>query len=254
MKKLQHWLSSLLRVDVVWIEKDDGHWVKRRYYHPVTMAVLLLCVLVLVALLWLNFTYVLNVLSRSGPEAPIETEAPDDISQARSIEDVEMQQHGAPDFSDPDLPYIYPGPMPDGLEVADDEYWIRIIKTNFRLYLYRGQNVERHYYVAVGRNPGDKERFGDNRTPRGIFTVQSIEDSSRWTFDFRDGRGPIRGAYGPWFIRLRTPPWRGIGIHGTHAPDSLGTMVSEGCVRMRNSELEELKEFVRIDMKVVIEE
>jgi lipoprotein-anchoring transpeptidase ErfK/SrfK len=137
--------------------------------------------------------------------------------------------------------------------VEDDEYWIRINKALFRLYLYRGDEVDKVYAIAVGKNPGNKERAGDNRTPNGIFTVQSIEDARAWTHDFRDGNGSISGAYGPWFIRLRTG-WQGIGIHGTHDPDSRGTMVSEGCVRMLNNELEELKTFAFRSMKVVIEE
>jgi len=246
MKKLQNWLAGLFKVNVMWIEKGDGHWVKRRNYHPVMKAIMLVYVLFLV--------FLLVSLGRYFLRAPIEPEpeTPYDISQ---LHDMDTQQLEADDYDYPDPPlYAYPGPMPYGLEVADDEYWIRVIKNNFRLYLYRGQEMKRHYYVAVGRNPGDKERFGDNRTPRGTFTVQSIEDSRRWTFDFRDGRGPIRGAYGPWFIRLRAPPWRGIGIHGTHDPESLGTMISEGCVRMRNEELVELLQFVSVNMTVVIEE
>jgi lipoprotein-anchoring transpeptidase ErfK/SrfK len=161
----------------------------------------------------------------------------------------EKSEDGLPaDSSD-----ILPGPIPPDLSVEDGEYWIRINKSLFRLYLYRGDEVDRVYTIAVGKNPGDKERAGDNRTPNGVFTVQSIEDASAWTHDFRDGRGLIKGAYGPWFIRLRTG-WQGIGIHGTHDPDSRGTMVSEGCVRMLNDDLESLKQFAFKNMKVLIEE
>jgi len=257
MEKLKRWLTSLFRVDVVWLEKDDGEWVKRRNYHPLMKLIAFLCVLVLLVSavgLGLKFFHVL-------PEAPIEIEAETAIEAQIEISAEMYPETGETDellygeydeIEDEVIPY--PGPIPDGVNVADDEYWIRIIKSNFRLYLYRGQEVIKHSYVAVGRNPGDKERVGDLRTPRGIFTVQSIHDSRHWVFDFRDGRGPIRGAYGPWFIRLRTPPWRGIGIHGTHDPESLGTMASEGCIRMRNEELVELLRFVSINMTVVVEE
>jgi lipoprotein-anchoring transpeptidase ErfK/SrfK len=54
--------------------------------------------------------------------------------------------------------------------------------------------------------------------------------------DFGDGKGPVSGAYGPWFIRLETG-WKGIGIHGTHDPGSTGTRASEGCIRMKNDDL-----------------
>ena len=268
MEKLQRWLASLLKVDVVWIEKEDGDWVRRRNYHPVVKLAALLCVLLLLAsAIWLGLKFF-----HASPETPLETETG---IETRIEPVIETEIEILPDFpieapagtypeagETPDellYPYdedgyAYPGPIPYGVNVADDEYWIRIIKSNFRLYLYRGQEVIKLSYVAVGRNPGDKERVGDLRTPRGIFTVQSVHDSRHWVFDFRDGRGPIRGAYGPWFIRLRTPPWRGIGIHGTHDPSSLGTMASEGCIRMRNEELLELMPFISINMTVVVEE
>lgn len=134
------------------------------------------------------------------------------------------------------------------------DYWIKIDKGNYTLSLYRGDEVVKIYNVAVGRNPGDKRRKGDHRTPVGDFYVTSIEDSSKWKHDFGDGKGKIAGAYGPWFIRLDAGGWKGIGIHGTHDPDSLGTMASEGCIRMANSELKELKNYAYRSMRVVIEE
>ena len=62
----------------------------------------------------------------------------------------------------------------------------------------------------------------------------------------------IAGAYGPYFIRLLTPPHRGIGIHGTHAPESIGTRATEGCIRMNNDDLRELRPYVEPGMKVEI--
>ena len=244
IKKLWLWLASIVKVDVVWIEKENGQWSKRRRYHPVAKATLLVCVLT-IGVMWGRY------FLREQKE-PDETETPVEIIQSLEIVSDDFTVF-SPDVQPEPSPDIYPGRIPDGLDLADDEYWLRVNKGNYKLYLYRGLDVERAYDIAVGRNPGDKERAGDNRTPVGAFTVQSIEDSRSWTYDFRDGKGVIRGAYGPWFIRLRTR-WRGIGIHGTHDPDSLGTMVSEGCIRMQNSELEELKQFASANMKVVIEE
>ena len=51
----------------------------------------------------------------------------------------------------------------------------------------------------------------------------------------------IKNAYGPWFIRLKTP-WSGIGIHRTHDPASIGSNATEGCIRLRNENLHTLKE------------
>ena len=63
----------------------------------------------------------------------------------------------------------------------------------------------------------------------------------------------IKGAYGPWFIRLATG-WKGIGIHGTHDPDSRGSMATEGCIRMSNEEVQELRRYAYRNMRVIIEE
>ena len=133
------------------------------------------------------------------------------------------------------------------------EYWVRISKGDCTLSLYRGSVLVKNYSVAVGRNTGNKRRIGDNRTPVGQFRVQSIENSQGWKHDFGDGKGEIAGAYGPWFIRLDTGGWKGIGIHGTHAPDSLGTMASEGCIRMNNDEIRDLKNYAYRNMIVRIE-
>ncbi|KUK58585.1 MAG: ErfK/YbiS/YcfS/YnhG family protein [Synergistales bacterium 53_16] len=75
-------------------------------------------------------------------------------------------------------------------------------------------------------------------------------DSRAWVHDF--GEGPVEGAYGPWFIRLKTG-WQGIGIHGTHDPSTLGTMTTEGCIRMKNEHLLEILEHVGEGTLVVID-
>ncbi len=108
------------------------------------------------------------------------------------------------------------------------------------------------YPIACGKNYGNKQRVGDMKTPEGAFHVSSIQDASAWTHDFRDGKGEIKGAYGPYFIRLHTPPHKGIGIHGTHAPSSIGTRATEGCIRLENSNLRALMRYIYINMPVVI--
>ena len=132
--------------------------------------------------------------------------------------------------------------------------WILIDKSNFSLCLYNRNGVLREWEIAVGLGKGNKRNKGDNRTPTGTFMISQIQDSSKWTHDFGDGKGEIEGAYGPWFIRLKTPPWTGIGIHGTHDPDSIGERVSEGCIRMNNKDVSELKKLVKVGMAVIIVE
>ncbi|MBR0037381.1 MAG: L,D-transpeptidase [Bacteroidales bacterium] len=104
--------------------------------------------------------------------------------------------------------------------------------------------------ISCGRNLGHKLRTGDMRTPEGTFRVTSIEDASDWGHDFHDGNGFIRHAYGPWFFRLSFG--HGIGIHGTHDPASMGLRATEGCIRLRNEDLQKLRPYIKIGMWVEI--
>jgi len=134
-------------------------------------------------------------------------------------------------------------------------YHIVIHKREFSLVLFRGNEAVKRYVVCVGKNSGNKARRGDMRTPEGEFVISQIQNSSYWVHDFKDGKGSIAGAYGPWFLRLKAVSgtnWKGIGIHGTHDPASIGTQASEGCVRMKNEDLNELKRSVRIGLPVTI--
>lgn len=127
-----------------------------------------------------------------------------------------------------------------------------VTKSAYTLELFEGETLVETFPVAVGKNAGDKQAVGDFRTPEGEFAVSSIEDSRKWTHDFGDGKGRIKGAYGPWFIRLATPGWKGIGIHGTHDPDSIGTAATEGCIRLRNSDLLRLVARISVGIPVTI--
>lgn len=137
---------------------------------------------------------------------------------------------------------------------AQDPGEVRIVvrKSAFVLNVVQGDSTIRTYRIAVGKNPGNKQRRGDWRTPEGEFTVSQIQRSGHWVHDFGDGKGAVAGAYGPWFIRLNAGPWTGIGIHGTHDPSSLGAMVTEGCIRLANEDVEDLRRLTTVGTKVTI--
>jgi len=102
------------------------------------------------------------------------------------------------------------------------------------------------YPACLSKNLGQKERKGDMKTPESSwdqpFVITEIVDASDWVHDFGDGRGSIL-AYGNWFMRLKTPGFSGIGIHGsTNNEASVPGRASEGCIRLRNTDLDLLKE------------
>lgn len=105
--------------------------------------------------------------------------------------------------------------------------------------------------ICCGTSYGDKRADGDKRTPQGVFSVEEIVNSTVWTHDFGDGKGDIKDAYGPWFIRLRTG-FDGIGIHGTHDDKIIGNRASEGSICLNNADLKQLMPYVTVDMPVII--
>ena len=139
--------------------------------------------------------------------------------------------------------------------------FILISKPELRLYVCEvvdSDTVKRvHYPVCVGLKKGQKQKKGDMKTPEctaaNPFVITEIKDASQWYHDFGDGRGSIL-AYGNWFMRLKTPGHSGIGIHGsTNNESSVPGRGSEGCIRLRNNDLDDLKEnYAFVGMRVVI--
>ena len=139
--------------------------------------------------------------------------------------------------------------------------FILISKPEYRLYVCEvvdGDTIKRvHYPVCVGLKKGQKEKKGDMKTPEctadNPFIITEIVDASQWTHDFGDGRGSIL-SYGHWFMRLKTPGHSGIGIHGsTNNESSVPGRGSEGCIRLRDDDLIQLKEnYAFVGMRVVI--
>lgn len=145
--------------------------------------------------------------------------------------------------------------------VNKNNCFILISKSEYRLYVCEvvdGDTIKRvHYPVCVGKAKGQKQKKGDMKTPESTFekpfSITEIVDASKWTHDFGDGRGSIL-SYGHWFMRLKTPGHSGIGIHGsTNNESSVPGRGSEGCIRLRDDDLIQLKEnYAFVGMKVVI--
>jgi hypothetical protein len=118
------------------------------------------------------------------------------------------------------------------------DWRIRISKQNMQLHLYDGNKLFKIYHIGIGR---------ENRTPEGAFVVRSKIKEPVW-YSPNGKIIPYAGAQnsiGSRWISLAPEGvtdkgLRGYGIHGTADPDSIGKMVSNGCVRMRNAEVEEL--------------
>ncbi len=113
--------------------------------------------------------------------------------------------------------------------------WITINKTKRILTLYENKKVLQKYPVAVGNPP--------SLTPHGKFTVVSKVVNPAW-----GGGGyakPVKGGIpqnplGYRWMGLSYKDGGTLGIHGNNSPYSIGTNVSHGCIRMINSDVEQL--------------
>lgn len=145
------------------------------------------------------------------------------------------------------------GPFSRYLDTVDSFPFLVIDKDTFTLTVVDSLGFEiTHYGVALAVNYGNKTRNGDHKTPEGAFKINQLLNARGLTHDFHDGKGPVRDAYGPWFLRLDVPGFWQIGIHGTHKPESIGTRATEGCIRLRNEDILDLKARVRVGTWVII--
>ena len=149
----------------------------------------------------------------------------------------------------------------DPLKVPKANCFFVISKREYRLYVYERVGKDTllvaHYPICYAKNPENKERVGDMKTPecemKNPFTISQIADASSWKLDFGDGRGNIP-SYGNWFLRLVTPGHKGIGIHGsTNNSASVPGRDSEGCIRLRDNDIQHLKQhYAQVGTRVIV--
>lgn len=121
-------------------------------------------------------------------------------------------------------------------------------KPHTRLYVINvfGDTLAR-YRVCASREKGQKSGKDDWRTPEGTFKIYGVYNSTDWTYKDTQDK-----CYGPFFIALYTPPFYGIGIHGTNSPYSVPGRRSHGCMRMRNEDIVNVRRMVDKDSRVTV--
>lgn len=174
---------------------------------------------------------------------------PDGLVQAVSLKPRKPKPAPAQDFDPVYLPQevSYEGKEKPGTIV---------IETSQRfLYLVEGNGMARRYGVGVG-----KEGFGWSGT-------QKISRKSEWPewippeemkirVKAKEGRilpdrmqGGPDNPLGARAMYLGSSLYR---IHGTNQPWTIGTAVSSGCIRMRNEDVTDLYERVKVGTKVIV--
>lgn len=129
-------------------------------------------------------------------------------------------------------------------DAATDDEPVRKIVVSIpdrKLALIEDGEIVKVYPVAVGAD--------ESPTPGGEFKIVNRLTSPTY---YHPGKVIGPGADNPLGTRWMGLSMKGLGIHGTNVPSSIGRAASHGCVRMAKKDLEELFELVQVGDAVVI--
>jgi lipoprotein-anchoring transpeptidase ErfK/SrfK len=127
------------------------------------------------------------------------------------------------------------------LRIWTGQFNIHVDKSQNVLLLKDGDEVVKVYQVSTG---------ADSSTPVGKFTVTTKLTDPVWF-----NRGVVvppespQNVLGSRWLGFDVP---GYGIHGTIEPETIGSQITAGCVRMRNSDVEELYSLIPLGTQVVV--
>lgn len=113
-------------------------------------------------------------------------------------------------------------------------------------------DLDAHWaFFVVGNEVGGSWEIGvgrDGGTKPGSYVVGDLKENPMW---FRQGQDPVpfgdpKNPLGTRWIAWVSPDGQktGLGFHGTNEPASIGKDESQGCIRMRNEDVEELFEIL----------
>ncbi len=129
------------------------------------------------------------------------------------------------------------------LKVQNKPFSIIVDNKQCVLTVLLGDEVIKIYDVATGKN---------NSTPIGLFKVRDRLVDPVW---YNKGAAipaeSPENVLGTRWMGLTTPE-PGYGIHGTTEPESIGYQSTEGCIRMRNEDVEELYSIIPLGISVTV--
>ena len=127
------------------------------------------------------------------------------------------------------------------IKVWTAPFSILVDKSQNILILKSDEEIIKTYIVSTGKN---------NSTPVGNFKITSKLINPTW---FKAGAvvpaGSPENILGSRWLGIDVPSY---GLHGTTEPQNLGKQVTQGCVRLSNTDVEELYTIVPMGTEVVI--
>jgi len=175
------------------------------------------------------------------------------LPETRALDSALAQKNAKKPFK------VKPEFVPQDVEFTGYDAGTIVIDTSARrLYLVESSTTARRYAIAVGREGlqfkgtvavGDKQEW-----PRWIPTLDMQKREPKHYAQYKDGMpGGGQNPLGARAIYLYDGKKdTHLRIHGTIAPQSIGTSASNGCFRMMNEHVMDLYSRVRVGTRVVI--
>ncbi|MEZ5245265.1 MAG: L,D-transpeptidase [Acidimicrobiales bacterium] len=131
----------------------------------------------------------------------------------------------------------------DSVDLLRHNFAIRVELDEFRLTVFDHEQVVLETTVGVSRDNAP--------TPRGRYYTTEIIRPARPDSVYGAFAYGLSG-FSDTFVTFNGGPGQ-LGIHGTNDPDSLGTNVSSGCIRMDNDDITRMVEELKVTAGVPVE-
>ena len=128
------------------------------------------------------------------------------------------------------------------LKIVGAKFSLLVDKSANRMYLYKDGVLFKTYVVSTGTK---------NSTPVGKFKIEEKSVEPVW---YKPGGGVVKAGTEDYQLGAR---WMGLsakgyGIHGTKDENTIGSQVTNGCIRMHNADVIELYDIVPSGTEVEI--
>ena len=138
---------------------------------------------------------------------------------------------------------------------AQQHFAIVVDTSKSTLYLYENVNGEPRYvadyYISVGKKGSDKVSEGDQRTPLGVYFINSKLGKDKLTDFYGPGAFPL--SYPNEWDRRQGRDGHGIWLHGTPSDTySRPPRASNGCVVLNNSDFLQIGKHIQVGHTPVI--
>ncbi len=133
------------------------------------------------------------------------------------------------------------------LKILKGKISLLVDKNDYTLTILLDGHFIKQYPIGIGKS---------DKTPVGVFVVDNKLINPTWyspegVYKY----GHPKNVLGTHWIGFEDKEELfGYGIHGTTEPDSIGKDMSNGCIRLKNEDVEELFDFVKPKTRVVMQE